>query len=159
MKLKNKILLILTTCLFAVIIFSSRAYASDGKTTNINVPGTMDYTKAQEVLKIVNENRKAEGLDELVMDEELMETAMLRAAETAILFDHTRPDGTLCFSASSKMYGENIACGSTTASGVMNVWMNSEGHKSNILRSGFKSIGIGCYKVRIYLLLGSMLWF
>ena len=61
-------------------------------------------------------------------------------------FDHTRPDGTICFTICSKMHGENIACGMTSASDAMNRWMNSEGHKANILYGNFKSIGIGCFK-------------
>lgn len=80
------------------------------------------------------------------MDAELQETAMTRAAELALNFDHTRPDGTICFTICSKSHRENIACGKSTSSDVMNRWMNSEGHKANILEKSLKSIGIGCFK-------------
>lgn len=110
-----------------------------------SVTGTCNYEAAFEVLEIVNKERAAAGLSPLTMDKELLEAAMLRAAETSILFSHTRPDGTSCFTASSKMGGENIAWGYASAESVMNGWMNSQGHKGNILGSGYTSIGIGCF--------------
>lgn len=81
------------------------------------------------------------------MDTSLLETAMQRAAEISILFEHTRTDSTSCFTANSKMDAENIAAGSSTATRVMNQWMNSAGHKSNILNSSMQSIGIGCFNI------------
>ncbi|MDO5422522.1 MAG: leucine-rich repeat protein [Eubacteriales bacterium] len=102
------------------------------------------YSKAFEVLNLVNEERTKAGLSELKMDQELLEAAMLRAAETVLYWDHTRPSGRDCFTASSLMCAENIAAGSTTAEGVMKQWMNSAGHKANILTDGRQSIGIGC---------------
>lgn len=110
-----------------------------------NVTGTCEYDKAYEVLSIVNKERVAQGLDKLVMDKELLEAAMLRAAETTVSFSHIRPNGESCFSASDKMYGENIAYGYRTSTDVMNGWMNSSGHKKNILNSGYQSIGIGVF--------------
>ena len=79
------------------------------------------------------------------MDRSLLETAMQRAAESSIYWNHIRPDGSDCFTANSKMTRENIACGAWTAEQVMNLWMNSSGHKANILSSDSKSIGIGCF--------------
>ena len=78
------------------------------------------------------------------MDQSLLETAMLRGFETIIYWDHTRPDGTLCFTANSKMMGENIAAWQNSPKEVMNSWMNSAGHKANILNADYKSIGVGC---------------
>lgn len=112
----------------------------------IAVAGKRYFTEAYEVLNQVNQQRAAAGLSGLTMDEELLSTAMMRAAELSALFSHTRPTGQNCFTASSKMRGENIAVGQTDASQVMNSWMNSSGHRSNILGSGYKSIGIGCFK-------------
>lgn len=112
---------------------------------NLKFKGKYNYDKAYEVLKLVNEERAKKGLSPLKMDRELLEAAMLRAAETSVLFDHQRPDGTDCFSACSKIYGENIACGQSTPSSAMDSWMNSSGHRANILAERYTSIGIGCF--------------
>lgn len=111
----------------------------------VSLTGTYYYEKAYEVLILVNKERTAAGLSELTMDQELLEAAMQRAAETSISFSHTRPSGLSCFTVSEKASGENIACGQTSASSVMNSWMNSSGHKANILGSSYQSIGIGCF--------------
>ena len=111
----------------------------------VSIAGTADYQKAYEILNLVNKERAAQGLGKLYMDQDLLNAAMQRAAETSILFSHTRPDSTSCFTACDKMMAENIAYGQSTASSVMNSWMNSEGHKANILNENEKSIGIGCF--------------
>ena len=113
--------------------------------TTIKIDGYFDYQKANEVLTIVNNERANNGLSALKMDRSLLETAMQRAAESSIYWNHIRPDGSDCFTANSKMTRENIACGAWTAEQVMNLWMNSSGHKANILSSDSKSIGIGCF--------------
>ena len=110
----------------------------------IQVDAQEMYTKAFEVLDMVNQERAKEGISPLVMDQSLLDTAMLRGFENVLYWSHTRPNGTDCFTANNSMMGENIACGSTTAQGVMNQWMNSAGHKRNILTQRFHSIGIGC---------------
>lgn len=113
--------------------------------TTIKIDGYFDYQKANEVLTIVNKERANNGLSALKMDRSLLETAMQRAAESSIYWNHIRPDGSYCFTANSKMTRENIAYGAWTAEQVMNMWMNSSGHKANILSSDSKSIGIGCF--------------
>ena len=113
--------------------------------TTIKIDGYFDYQKANEVLKIVNNERANNGLSALKMDRSLLETAMQRAAESSIYWNHIRPDGSYCFTANSKMTRENIAYGAWTAEQVMNMWMNSSGHKANVLSSDSKSIGIGCF--------------
>ncbi len=116
------------------------------KTETVNITGSCNYSSAYSVLKLVNQERSAAGLSSLTMDKDLLNAAMQRAAETSVYFDHTRPSGDSCFTVSAKAYGENIAAGQTTASSVMNSWMNSSGHKANILGSGYTTIGIGCFK-------------
>lgn len=109
------------------------------------VKGTEQYEYAYEVLKIVNKERSEQGYKKLVMDEDLLRAAMLRAAELDVSFSHTRPNGTDCFTAcQDKMYGENIAWGYTSPKQVMQGWMDSSGHRANIMNSSYKSIGIGC---------------
>lgn len=113
----------------------------------VHVSSYRDYTKAFAVLSKVNSERKKAGLPALKMDKSLLDTAMLRASETSVYWSHTRPTGTDCFTASSKMYGENIAVGQSTADMVMTSWMNSEGHRANILTEDYTTIGIGAVKV------------
>lgn len=146
MKLKNKFLLLLVTFTFAILLFANKTLATD--TIDIRVYGTEDYTKANEVLQIVNKERSAIGLNQLKIDTELQEAAMKRAAEISLNFDHIRPNGTkwttVC---SNKANGENIAWGITSASQVMSEWMSStQGHREAILYRDFNSIGVGCFK-------------
>ena len=70
----------------------------------VSISGTRDYQKAYEVLALVNAERKKAGLGELKMEKSLLDTAMVRAEEQAVLFSHTRPNGTSCFSANAKMW-------------------------------------------------------
>lgn len=125
------------------------------KPINIKITGEFNYEYAQEVLKIVNEERAKVGAKALVMSKELFDTANKRAAEIAVCYSHTRPDGSDCFtifpqSTSESVgikigSGENIAAGYGSPESVMNGWMNSSGHKANILSSNFTAIGIGCF--------------
>ncbi len=113
------------------------------------VRGNKSYTLAWQVLDLVNQERAKENLAPLTMDAELLDVAMQRAAETAVCFDHTRPTGQKCFTVSAKMTRENIASGNgcTTAELVVAQWMDSDGHRANILSSDSKSIGVGCFVV------------
>ena len=80
----------------------------------------------------------------------MCKAAQIRAKEITTLFEHERPDGTSCFTAFDDVgfdwvaaCGENIAMGSTTPEGTMNQWMNSSGHKANILDKRFTQLGVG----------------
>ncbi len=112
---------------------------------DVKISGKYNYKMAFQVLNLVNKKRKAKGLSSLVMDQSLLTTAMKRGTEIAVMFSHTRPDGSLCFYANSAMVAENIAAGQRSASAVMDSWMNSEGHKANILGEDYTTIGIGCF--------------
>ncbi|KZX16327.1 CAP domain-containing protein [Methanobrevibacter filiformis] len=101
------------------------------------------YEFAFEVLNIVNEERAKFGATPLEMDKELLESAMIRSNELVILMNHSRPDGSPIWGLSDLMYGENIAGGQITPEAVMRSWMNSTGHRQNILDPSYKSIGIG----------------
>ena len=105
---------------------------------------------AGEVINIVNAEREKVGLHSLKNNSAVANAAQVRAEELTVLFSHTRPNGSDCFTALSGIAltaaGENIAYGQTTAQNVMSSWMSSEGHKSNILSADFTEIGIGCYE-------------
>lgn len=118
----------------------------------VNVTAEENYKYAFEVLKLVNNERTKRGLSPLKMDTSLLETAMMRAFETVLYWGHIRPGGDDCFTADQLMMGENIACGQPSPESVMNSWMNSSGHRANILSAYFTTIGIGCvtYQGNIY---------
>ena len=100
------------------------------------------YALALEAVEITNAERRKAGLAELTVSQSMMEFAQLRAEELMQGFSHTRPNGTLV---SSLGYGENISSGRTTAKDAVNGWMNSAGHKANILNDKYEYIGIGYY--------------
>lgn len=80
---------------------------------------------------------------------EAQEAGDIRVAEMKEAFSHTRPDGTLCFTVFEEQgieyysAGENIAIGFYTPESVMDAWMNSEGHRANILDPNFTHIIVG----------------
>ena len=113
--------------------------------------GNYNANYASEVLNLVNQERSKAGLSPLTMNSAATEAAKVRAKEIVNNFDHTRPNGQSPFTAldaagvSYRAAGENIAYGQSTPSEVMNGWMNSSGHRANILNGSFKEIGIGAY--------------
>lgn len=119
-------------------------------TTQMTLQESMDFQN--EILSLVNQARSENGLPSLSLDTALCSAAQVRAEEIVQAFSHSRPDGSSCFTVfdqfgiSPRTMGENIAAGQKSAAEVMNGWMNSEGHRANILNSSFKSIGVGLYK-------------
>ena len=105
-----------------------------------------------EVISLVNAERTKMGLAALNPDNGAADAAHIRAKEIVQSFSHTRPDGRTCFTAASDLgvsyrtAGENIAYGYATPQQVVNGWMNSEGHRKNILSPSFTGIGVGCYE-------------
>jgi len=105
-----------------------------------------------EILGIVNDRRAENGCGDLARDSRLDTAARLHAEDMAEndYFDHTSQDGrTPTDRANAQGYeggvGENIAMGYPDAESVMEGWMNSEGHRANILNCGYDVIGIGAY--------------
>ena len=127
---------------------SSGGNADEGSSSESRDPD--DY--AGTVWAIVNEERQKAGRGELDWSDTLSEAASERAKELTELFSHSRPDGRDCFtvlseySIGSMAAGENIAMGQRTPQEVMNAWMNSKGHRENILNASFDTIGVGCYE-------------
>ena len=105
---------------------------------------TLVTANAQSVVNQVNRERAARGLSTLRIDPALTAAAQIRAKEIVQKFSHTRPDGTKWSTVSSAAYGENIAKGQKTADKVMAAWMSSSGHRANILRASYGSIGVAC---------------
>ena len=109
------------------------------------VSGNVLSDAALQVIAQTNAERAKAGLSELRQDGELTRAAQVRAREIVRQFSHTRPDGTSWSTVSGSAYGENIAMGQKTADKVMAAWMSSQGHRENILRPGFGSIGVCCF--------------
>ena len=99
----------------------------------------------------MNKERSKAGLNALSIDENIETAAMVRSKEIEKSFSHTRPNGSSFSTALSENgvkfmgAGENIAWGQRSPEEVMNGWMNSSGHRANILNSSFKKIGVVYY--------------
>lgn len=144
------------------------ARPAEAATADYQIPVTYGQTEARSMLDMINdfrasdakcwdENDKAEVAvgkqAALTYDYALEQAAMLRAAEIAVTFSHTRPNGSSCFTASSSLplraSGENIAAGQRTAEAAFISWREDnekyagQGHRRNMLRSSFASVGIG----------------
>lgn len=110
---------------------------------------TAGMSYAEQVLYYCNIEREKAGVAPLTLDPTLCAAADIRAQEIVSCFDHTRPDGRSCFTAmddegySYWAAGENIAYGSSSAEFIVNMWMNSPGHRANILSSNFTHLGVG----------------
>ena len=139
------------------------------KCVDISVNGIQDYEEAYKVFELTNEERKKQGLPELKLDKTLTDIAMQRAYEISIYYAHRRIevyrgfalgapeyDAKIFFKDTfyrmklkdtNQMLAENIAYGQTSSQGAVDSWMNSTGHRANILHKDLKTIGIGAVKV------------
>lgn len=118
--------------------------------TTISNSNTAIY---QEMLGYVNQLRSSEGASPLILDSSLNLAATIRAIEIAWSgkFDHTRPNGTKCFTVydelgiSSSAKGENIAGYNANVKYTFDQWNNSPGHHANMVSTDFTKIGVGKY--------------
>lgn len=103
----------------------------------------------ESVVAQCNAARNANGVLSLSESETLSKAAAQRAKEAAIQRSHIRPDGTPYYTtvtaALNPYVGENLAGGSYTSETVVTAWMNSAGHRENILDPEFHYIGVGYY--------------
>lgn len=111
--------------------------------------GTYDANYAQEVIALLNKERKNAGLRTLKIDYALTEAAKIRADEATVSFSHTRPDGNPFWTVdASCVYGENLAYGTRLSPQNAHAgWMASKTHKDNLLKPGYKTIGVAAYKI------------
>ena len=104
-----------------------------------------------EVLELANEERKAQGLEPLEFSVEVSEVARAKSHDMADsnYFDHQSPnygspfEMMQTFGVDYRAAGENIAMGQRSPEEVMNGWMNSEGHRKNIMHDQFTHLGVG----------------
>jgi len=124
---------------------SSNSGNASGNTSNSTLS-----SDEQQVFNLINEQRTKNGLSALKIDDEVQNVARIKAQDMVNnnYFSHTSPtygspfDMLKSFGVSYKSAGENIA-GNSSNSGAVNAWMNSEGHRANILSNNYNYTGIG----------------
>ena len=152
-------LLVLGACSFGNEFVNDRAYRDVSEldpenTEPVIEPFTDGYTLSEddskrifEAYEILNTVRKDEGLKELKWDAKLEECALIRAQETAAIFDHKRPDGQGWYTVyPGGLLGENICKGSEHADMVMEEWLKNQPDRENFLNDGFTKVAISFYK-------------
>ena len=120
-----------------------------GYATNISVTGLLDGT---------NQQRNANGLGSLSLNNTLSQAAQAKAADMSAndYWSHNSPSGATPWTfigATGYAYqtaGENLAYGFTTSSDTITGWMNSPGHKANILHTSFSEVGFGIIDIANY---------
>ena len=171
MSKRNKWKQICSMFMAVTMIFTSLYWGGmkvSAATPPVKIKVTYGQTEARTMLADINEFRTSDTeawcwdktdsvreswrTTELQYDYALERVAMKRAVEIALSYDHTRPNGTECFTAYPSGYmaeGENIAAGYMSAAEVFNGWKEEnesyggQGHRRNMLSSNFKAVGIG----------------
>lgn len=137
-------LLMIFCCFGCKEIYMIRASAATSSTSDTTL-----QKYADQVAALVNQERQAQGLSPLYVVPVINQAAAVRSEECVSVFDHKRPDGTSCgtvldeYGISWMARGENIAYGQASPEAVMQAWMNSDGHRSNILSKNYSYIGVG----------------
>ena len=127
---------------------------SKPSTTPQQKPSTDFSSYQQQVLDLVNAERTKRGISALTLDSNLSSVATKKSQDMVNknYFDHTSPtygspfDMMKQFGISYRTAGENIAKGQKTPQEVVTAWMNSEGHRKNILNPNFTNLGVGIAK-------------
>ncbi|WP_033431484.1 CAP domain-containing protein [Saccharothrix syringae] len=142
-----------TTTTGATTTTTTGATTTTAPSTSSVAPTTtppVQATPAEEVVALVNEARDLAGCKPLTVDERVVEAAQGHSTDMAErdYFSHTTPDGVdfaqrMRTAGYPSPGGENIAKGQRSAEQVMRAWMNSDGHRRNILNCGFTTIGVG----------------
>lgn len=122
---------------------------NSGSNSNTTTVATLTVDE-QETFNLINQQRQNQGLSALKVDAELQRVARIKAQDMVDndYFSHTSPiygspfDMLKSFKVSYKTAAENIA-GNSTNSAAVNAWMNSPGHKANILNGSYQYTGVG----------------
>lgn len=153
------------SAIMACILVSGTAFSAHAidfrnfsqEVTSVSSDSSQLAEYAEQVAVLVNKERSAYGLQPVKVSPKLSEAANIRADELKENFSHTRPNGTSCFTAMSELEiqyraaAENIAYGQKNPESVMNAWMNSSGHRANILNEKMEYIGVGVvYRDGVY---------
>lgn len=138
-------------------IYQSTSGSNNNSSTQNNQTSSTMTADEKEVYNLINKQRTNNGLKALTMDTGAQKVARVKAQDMVDnnYFSHNSPtygspfDMLKSFKVSYKTAGENIA-GNSTNSGAVNAWMNSSGHKANILNSSFNYTGIGVVSSKKY---------
>lgn len=138
---------ILAFTLPALLLLSN--FSAFGSVDFFTTPSNSDYESR--VVQLVNEERSRYGLNQLSMDAQICDVARTKSQDMALYnyFAHESPnygsagDMLRTFGVNWFAWGENIASGQRSPEEVVDAWMNSPGHRANILSSNFNKIGIG----------------
>jgi len=122
-----------------------------GQVLTIPAENTSVLAFEQEVIRLVNEQRVKNGLKPLTANWELSRVARFKSQDMVDnrYFSHTSPvygspfQMIRDFGLSFRTAGENIAYGQRTPQSVVNTWLNSSGHRANILNPSYTQIGVG----------------
>ena len=141
--MKRGRLYLLLGLIYMLFLFPVSVMAAD--TVDLPITVEEDYSKAQELLGLINEYRAGYGTAPMQMDDKLQEISMQRAAELAISFNHDRPDGSETINVLyPSIRGENIGSGAGTAQGMFDGWRSSPLHEGTMAGQRGKYCGIGC---------------
>ncbi|MEU1105237.1 CAP domain-containing protein [Streptomyces tibetensis] len=128
----------------------SRTATKAPRTPSASAALSGESAAAAQVLSLVNEERAKVGCSPVAANSALTDLAQSYSEDMAArgFFDHTDPDGRTPWDRAEKagisnLGGENIARGQANAAAVMDAWMNSPGHRANILNCDFKTLGVG----------------
>ena len=136
---------------------NSNNSSNNNSSSNSNSTTTAMTTDEKEVFDLINNQRTQNGLSALKLDTETLRVARIKAQDMVDnnYFSHNSPtygspfQMLNSFKISYKTAGENIA-GNSSNSSAVTAWMNSSGHKANILNSSFNYTGIGVVKSSKY---------
>ena len=125
------------------------ATTETAETAETSAPAASNYE--QKVAELVNIERQKNGLAPLTLDSAISDVARIKSKDMSDnnYFAHQSPtygsagDMLTKFGVKWSAWGENIAAGQRTPEEVVNAWMNSEGHRANILSPNFSKIGVG----------------
>ncbi|WP_026907614.1 CAP domain-containing protein [Paucisalibacillus globulus] len=124
-----------------------------GSVIRLRATASSPTTFEEQVAQLVNQERSKNGLSPLLHRADISSVAEKKAMDmiNSNYFSHTSPnygspfDMMKTFGINYRTAGENIAKGQKSPQEVMNAWMNSSGHRANILNANFDSIGVGYY--------------
>lgn len=136
--------------LLALLLFIPSAFANTTSSTATATTIAPITSSSHIVLQLINVERAKRGLTKLIMDNKLFNAAHAHAVDMSRrkYFSHTSPNGVGMTSRLRKAgvtyttAGENIARGHDSAKSVVSGWMNSPGHRRNILRKTYRKVGI-----------------
>lgn len=133
-------------------ILTGMGISYDISLMNFTTTGRFDCQASYEILDLVNAERIKKGLPALIMDQELLDAAMQRAAECSVYYSHTRPDGTEFYTIGGKLGNGNAKesimtdVWNDTPAGVIEQWLASSEDYANIMNSSYQSTGIAVFK-------------